>query len=476
MNPTDPGPLILWLSALLGPPLALFLLGRSRLVTGRLRLLSLLGATASCTSAALPLLVPQLRGWQLGGDDTGTAWLRLDGLSLILPLLATSLWLFTVLVTPRVELDRAALRRTALSTGFILVGFLTEHPLLLWTSWTASVLTLLSAQPHRRRGEPRVDLSAHYLLATVLAFGAGLLLLHLAPSTSSTQADLGLLLVIAAALVRKGILPFHAWVPALFERERLGPAIMFCAPQMGTYAVAVVVVPRASPSVLSAIAIMSLITAVYAAAMALVQRSARRACAYLFTSQSALVMAGLDSTGHEGLTGALVLWVSSSLAFAALARAVLVLEARRGPFDLERHHGRYDEAPFIATCFLVLGLTLTGFPGTLGFVGEELLLAGAVAEFPVIGYLVVLSSALTGLSVLRMYFSIFTGTRPGDLTPMRRRPRELIGFGGVVGTLLLLGLAPRALVDDRMAASAQILASRHADATSPASDPPLRGP
>ena len=60
--------------------------------------------------------------------------------------------------------------------------------------------------------------------------------------------------------------------------------------------------------------------------------------------------------------------------------------------------------PLLAISFLCMGLACTGFPGTLGFVGQELLVDGAVDAFPVMGFAVVIASALTGLAVLRMYF------------------------------------------------------------------------
>ena len=57
-------------------------------------------------------------------------------------------------------------------------------------------------------------------------------------------------LIVIAALVRKGIVPFHAWVPEVFDHGRLGPAILFSAPQLGAYMTVVLIVPRASPDVL----------------------------------------------------------------------------------------------------------------------------------------------------------------------------------------------------------------------------------
>ena len=126
-------------------------------------------------------------------------------------------------------------------------------------------------------------------------------------------------------------------------------------------------------------------------------------------SQSALVMAGLDCTSVSALAGGLLVWLSAGLAFAGLARCVLVLEARRGRLDLTTYHGGYERMPLLAISFLSMGLACTGFPGTLGFIGQELLVDGAVDAFPVMGFAVVIASALTGLAVLRMYFSLFCG-------------------------------------------------------------------
>src|SRR5438552_870731 len=205
------------------------------------------------------------------------------------------------------------------------------------------------------------------------------------------------------------LFPFHAWVPEVFDHGRLGPAILFNAPQVGAYMTVVLIVPRASPEMLRIIALLALGTAVYGAALALVQSSARRACGYLFMSQSALVMAGLDCTSVTALAGGLLVWLSAGLAFAGLARCVLGLEARRGRLDLTTYHGGYERTPVLAISFLTMGLACTGFPGTLGFVGQELLVNGAVDAFPVMGFAVVAASALTGLAVLRMYFSLFCG-------------------------------------------------------------------
>jgi NADH-quinone oxidoreductase subunit M len=119
--------------------------------------------------------------------------------------------------------------------------------------------------------------------------------------------------------------------------------------------------------------------------------------------------------------------------------------------------------PLLAISFLAMGLACTGFPGTLGFIGQELLVDGAVDAFPVMGFAVVIASALTGLAVLRMYFSLFCG-RSDSLAPsnvgLGLRPREALTFVALVIALIGLGLAPRPLVDSRLDASNEILRVR----------------
>jgi NADH-quinone oxidoreductase subunit M len=266
-----------------------------------------------------------------------------------------------------------------------------------------------------------------------------------------------------AVLIRKGILPFHAWIPEIFDSGRMGPIIRFSAPQLGSYVAVVLVVPNAGAGMLRVLAILSLLTAVYGAALAFVQRDARRACGYLFVSQSALVLAGLDCTSPQALAGSLVVWISSALAFTGLTRTVLALEVRRGRLDLTRYHGGYEQMPPLAVSFLILGLACTGFPGTLGFIGQEMLVEGAVEEFPALGFFVLGAAALTGLAVLRMYFSLFCGARATALRQTLLR-RELFAFSAVTVLLVVGGLLPRPIVASRLEASHAILRGRAAAA------------
>jgi NADH-quinone oxidoreductase subunit M len=456
-----------WLAGLVVLPALVIAASWLRVDVERLRRVAVASAIIMVLAALVIPLSSHLRDfsiqtsaltWVPGGERL----IRVDTLSGALLPFAAGLWLLTVAVTPRAALDRRGLRRTALATLLTLTSFLTESPVLLFLLWIASVWTFLSALGHPAHQHQR-RVVAVYLGASTVLLAVGVALL-VSPGVQNTSRETAAMwLIVVAALIRKGIFPFHAWVPEVFDHGRLGPAILFNAPQVGAYLTAVLIVPRASPEMLRTIALLALGTAVYGAALALVQQSARRACGYLFMSQSALVMAGLDCTSATALAGGLLVWISAGLGFAGLARCVLVLEARRGRLDLTSYHGGYDRMPALAISFLAMGLACTGFPGTLGFIGQELLVDGAVDAFPFMGFAVVIASALTGLAVLRMYFSLFCGRFEAPAHPSLRlglRPREAWTFVALVVVLIGLGLAPRPLVDSRFDASVELLQLR----------------
>ncbi len=158
----------------------------------------------------------------------------------------------------------------------------------------------------------------------------------------------------------------------LFEHVTFGTALLFVTPITGAYLAVRLVLPIAPEWVLHSIGVISLITAVYAAGMALVQREARRFFCYLFLSHSALVLVGLELVTPIGLTGALCVWFSVGLSLVGFGLTLRALEARRGRLFLRDFQGLYDHTPTLAVCFGLTGLASVGFPGTVGFVGMEL--------------------------------------------------------------------------------------------------------
>jgi NADH-quinone oxidoreductase subunit M len=285
--------------------------------------------------------------------------------------------------------------------------------------------------------------------------------------------NLAALLLVLSSLIRAGVFPAHSWIVDLFEKTTFGTALLFVAPMTGAYVVMRLVLPVVPVWALHVVAMLALVTAVYTAGMSLVQVDARRYFAYLFLSHSSLVLAGLEIATPIGMAGALCIWLGTGLSLGGFALALRSVEARIGRISLDQYHGLFDHMPYLGSLFLLTGLASIGFPGSLAFVGMELLVEGTVEVYPVVGTMIVLAAVLNGISVLRAYFRIFTGTRHVATISLAARPAER--FVAIFISLVVLGagLWPGIAVRSRYHAAVILLKNRQATGIDSSSQPPV---
>ncbi len=395
------------------------------------------------------------------GGRPGPAF-AVDGLSAPLLPLAALLHLLTVLATARVKMNKLSLAAHLVGEALTLAALASVDPWPLAGLLVAGVV--LPYLELANRGRPTRVYVIH------MAAFAGLMLAGAAGAGTAW----GAVAVLAAVLVRTGGVPAHLWVADLFVNATFGTALLYVAPLPAVVAAVRLAVPAAPDWALHAAGVVALVTAVYAAGLAVVQRDARRLVACLFLSHAALVLVGLGLDSPIGLTGALCLAVSVTLSVGGLGLTVRALEARHGPLALTGHRGLYDQSPALAGCFLLTGLGGVGFPGTIGFVAAELVVDGAVAVNPAVGVGVGLAAALNGMAVLRAYFALFAGRRPVTALPLGITPRERVACLTLAALIVGGGLVPQPGVADRHAAAAAALAARAAPV--PTSDQPAKGP
>jgi NADH-quinone oxidoreductase subunit M len=269
--------------------------------------------------------------------------------------------------------------------------------------------------------------------------------------------------VLVAVLSRKGILPLHLWLPGFFERGPFRLALLWSMPQAGVYLAARILLPSASAAAIGVLAWLSLATAVYAAGLALVQTDARRWFGYFFMSQSALVLVGLGRMTTLGMTAGLTLWLAGSVSMTGLGLVIWALEARRGRLTLDAPHGGFAQTPHLAVCFLIMGLTSVGFPGTLGFIGQELLVDAVLEQRSFAGAVIMTAIVCNGITMLRVYGLLFCGKASRGQHGQRMRLRERIGVLVLAALVILFGIAPQGIVRTREAAATRILAAEPAE-------------
>jgi NADH-quinone oxidoreductase subunit M len=292
-------------------------------------------------------------------------------------------------------------------------------------------------------------------------------------ATPSAWATIPLMLAI---LVRCGTVPAHCWVTDWFEHATFGIAVLHVTPLTGVYAAVRLVLPIAPDWVLHGIAIASLITAVYAAGMAVIQAEMRRFYAHLFLSHASLVLVGLELNTVMSLTASLCLWFSVILSLAGFGLTLRAVESRYGRLSLTGFHGLYEHSPALAVCFMLTGLASVGFPGTLGFISTELLVDSAVEVNPTVGIVVVAAAALNGIAVVRAYLHLFAGARHASTVWLGIGTRERIAVLTLTTMILLGGIFPQPGVTTRELAAEQILRDRKARRLDSESDQAEPGP
>jgi NADH-quinone oxidoreductase subunit M len=383
----------------------------------------------------------------------GTRLLTLDDLSAPLLALVALLYFLTALATARIKV-------TQFSSTWLLVGEAMRLALFAWGEpWGLCVVLVLNGiSPYAelvRRGRSTRIYLLHMWLFVVLLF-AGMAVRTVSPEAVTLASAL----LLVAVLIRSGTFPAHLWVTDLFENCTFGTALLFATPIAGMYAAIRLVLPAAPAWVLVGIGTASLVTAVYAAGLAVVQSDARRFFAYLFLSHASLALVGLELHTSISLTGALSLWVSVALSLGGLGLTLRALEARFGRLSLTEFRGLYGPCPSLAVCFLLTGLASVGFPGTLGFVAAEVLVDGAVGANPLVGLTVIVAAALNGIAILRAYLILFTGTRPPAGVSLRITPGEKFAVLTLAALLLGGGLVPQLHIESRNRAAEEVLRDR----------------
>lgn len=394
----------------------------------------------------------------------GRKFLVVDELSAPLLPLTALIFFMTVATTSSTKLRRFSFSLALLAEAITLAMLSCKEP------WAIIVLLGLAAMPpyldlRNRRKPTRVFVVHMALFVGLLALGWAFV--ENEGGQHRAHSLIAVIPLLVAVFVRCGIVPFHCWLPNLFENASLGTAILFVTPLTDAYAVIRLILPTSPSWVLRSIGTLSLITAVYAAAMALVQKDARRFFAFLFLSHSALVLIGLEVVTPTALTGALSVWISSAIALTGFGLALRAIEARRGRLDLSRYLGLYSHTPLLAVLFLMTGLASVGFPGTIGFIGSEMIVDGVVETYPYIGFAVVLAAALNGIAVVKAYFMLFTGTVHRASVPLEIRGRERFAVLTLATLIFLGGVFPQLNVASRHHASEELLQERRKDLKEP---------
>ena len=460
-----------WLALLLMIPLAgAAALGRTRDPAHA----RVLGGVASGV-VALGLLWLALRVVAQGGgrieDPTLTLGifgtrplLGFDALSAVLALTNAIVSLAVIVGAPRARDERPRIAAVLLTEALVLIMLASLDLVVLSIAFVSLVLPARARLRGRREGPDPTRLHrvvftaglAPLVAGTVLAAtsGPGLLDpsaldLRLVSEISHPGASLVLGTLLLAVFFRMALLPLHSWLPTMMQYGALGSTVLLVASQSGAYLlvrVAFGYFPGDAAQLAACLTVCGVVSALYASMLALVQDDLRRLIGWLSVSQAGIMIVGLCSLMPDGVAGAVVYWISYGTAVTGLALVTWAVQARTGTTRLSALGGLVRSAPRLTLSFAAFSVASVGFPGSLGFVAEDLMVHGVLEAHPWLGILMIVATALNGIALVRALFRAFLGPTKVD-APADLRPRELAVHAGLAALVFGLGLWPAPLLE-----------------------------
>ncbi len=246
--------------------------------------------------------------------------------------------------------------------------------------------------------------------------------------------------------------PVHTWLPdAHVEAPTAGSvilaAILLKMAGYGFIRFSLGLFPVASDYFTPLIFVLSIIAIIYTSLVALMQDDMKKLIAYSSVAHMGFVTIGIFSLTKQGLEGSIIQMMSHGLISAALFLCVGVVYDRHHSRMISSYGGLVNIMPKYAFVFMIFTLAALGLPGTSGFVGEFLVLAGVLQKNILVAVLASFGVILVAAYMLWLYRRVIFGkiTNPEikEITDLNKT--EIYIFASLVFLILFFGVYPKPL-------------------------------
>jgi NADH-quinone oxidoreductase subunit M len=271
----------------------------------------------------------------------------------------------------------------------------------------------------------------------------------------------------ASFAVKLPMWPVHTWLPDAHVQAPTAGSVVLAAIllKMGGYGFlrfSVPMLPVASDIWAPFVFWLSAIAVVYTSLVALAQTDMKKLIAYSSVAHMGYVTMGIFAVNQQGIDGAIFQMLSHGFISGALFLCVGVIYDRMHTREIDAYGGLVNRMPAYALVFMLFTMANVGLPGTSGFIGEFLTLAGIfqvntwVAAVAATG--VILSAGYALWLYRRVVFGDLIKESLRAITDMTAREKAI--FAPLVAMTLLLGVYP-ALVTDIVGPSVEALVAQH---------------
>ncbi len=280
--------------------------------------------------------------------------------------------------------------------------------------------------------------------------------------------DTQILLFVAfflAFAVKVPMWPVHTWLPDAHVEAPTGGSVVLAAVtlKIGAYGFirfVLPILPDASRYLSTLVIVLSLVAVVYIGFVALAQSDMKKLIAYSSISHMGFVTLGFFLFNQMGMVGGLVQMLSHGFVSAAMFLCVGVMYDRVHSRQIADYGGVVNTMPRFAAFMMLFAMANAGLPATSGFVGEFMVILGAVEVNFWLAVLAATTLILGAAYTLWMYKRVIFGAvaNPEVAALSDLTPREFWLLATVAAAVLLMGLWPKPFVDVMNVSVADLLA------------------
>ncbi|MGZ3240022.1 MAG: NADH-quinone oxidoreductase subunit M [Burkholderiaceae bacterium] len=257
-----------------------------------------------------------------------------------------------------------------------------------------------------------------------------------------------------AFAVKVPMWPVHTWLPDAHVEAPTGGSVVLAAImlKLGAYGFlrfSLPIAPDASHYLSGFIITLSLIAVIYIGLVALVQADMKKLVAYSSIAHMGFVTLGFFMFNDMSVQGGIVQMISHGFVSGAMFLCIGVLYDRMHSRQIADYGGVVNTMPKFAAFFVLFSLANCGLPATSGFVGEFMVILGAVKFNFWIGLMaataLIFGAAYSLWLVKRVIFGAVANSHVAELYDLNKR--EFLMLGILAIAVIAMGLYPAPFTD-----------------------------
>ena len=273
-------------------------------------------------------------------------------------------------------------------------------------------------------------------------------------SPSNLGVILGLVFIVVAVAFKLGAVPFHMWLPDVYQGSPTSVTLFIStAPKIAYFALALRLLAHglggASAEWSQMLSVLAILSLIVGNTVALVQTNIKRLLAYSTISNVGYIILGFVAATPSGYTAALFYTLVYVLGVLGSFGVILLLSRTGYEADkLDDFKGLYKRDPLLALAMMMLMFSTAGVPPFLGF-WAKLRIFQALWETQHF-WLVVIAAAMSAVGAfyyLRVIWFMYFDQPTGDAPEVVRSTGVRVVLAVNAAAVFILGVMPSGLLD-----------------------------